>query len=65
MIRHDGTNPETIPEPIRCGALAAAEDAIDRTLRNDGYHLDYVARLELLRDAPEVQAASFECREIP
>ena len=45
---NDGTDPESIPEPIRRRALAAAEDAIDRTLRDDGYHLDYFGRLELI-----------------
>jgi hypothetical protein len=48
MIRHDATDPETIPEPVRRRALAAAEDAIDRSLRCDGYRLDLFARLELL-----------------
>ena len=48
MIRHDATDPEPIPEPVRRRALAAAEDAIDRSLRGDGYRLDLFGRLELL-----------------
>jgi len=56
---NDGTDPESIPEPIRRRALAAAEDAIDRSLRADGYHLDLFARLEVIDLALDDAACAF------
>jgi hypothetical protein len=43
---NDGT--DDLPEPVGRRALAAAEDAIDWSLRGDGYHLDLFARLEVI-----------------
>jgi hypothetical protein len=57
---NDGTDPESIPEQVRRRALAAAEDAIDRSLRDHGYRLDYPVRLELLDIALDDAVKAFE-----